>query len=247
MFFISVCRRPLTESSSVRPRMTNNCRRKDIPKFMNDPYKVLGVSSNATDEEIKKAYRDLARKYHPDKYRDSDLADLASEKMKEINAAYEEIQKMRAAGTTSQSGGSYGGYGGYGRNESQSGNPRYAQIRRMINSGHFDEADRVLNEVDTASRDAEWNFLKGTVCYRRGWMDQAKRYFETACQMDPGNAEYQQAKQMFNSRAGGYGSTYYNDGAYRRSEADRACDCCTNLICLDCLCECMGGDLIRCI
>ena len=65
---------------------------------MNDPYKVLGVSSNATDDEIKKAYRELARKYHPDKYRDSDLADLASEKMKEINAAYEEIQKMRAAG-----------------------------------------------------------------------------------------------------------------------------------------------------
>ena len=109
---------------------------------MNDPYKVLGVSSNASDEEIKKAYRDLARKYHPDKYRDSDLADLASEKMKEINAAYEEIQKMRAAGGTSQQ--SSGGYSGSYSSGSSSSNPRYAQVRRMINSGHLGEAERVL-------------------------------------------------------------------------------------------------------
>ena len=62
---------------------------------MSDPYKVLGVSPDASDEEIKKAYRALARKYHPDKYRDNDLADLASEKMKEVNAAYEQIKQMR--------------------------------------------------------------------------------------------------------------------------------------------------------
>ena len=58
---------------------------------MNDPYQILGVSENASDEEIKKAYRELARKYHPDNYHDNPLADLAQEKMKEINAAYEQI------------------------------------------------------------------------------------------------------------------------------------------------------------
>ena len=79
---------------------------------MNDPYKVLNVSPSASDEEVKKAYRDLARKYHPDNYHDNPLADLAQEKMKEINEAYDTITKQRSGGGGSyqQSSGSYGGY-----------------------------------------------------------------------------------------------------------------------------------------
>ena len=77
-----------------------------------NPYKVLGVSETATDEEIKKAYRELVKKYHPDKYADNPLADVAAEKMKEINAAYEQITKDRKAGRTGgYSQQSYGGYG----------------------------------------------------------------------------------------------------------------------------------------
>lgn len=64
---------------------------------MRDPYQVLGVPSTATDDEVKKAYRDLARKYHPDNYHDNPLADLAQERMKEINEAYESIQSQRKA------------------------------------------------------------------------------------------------------------------------------------------------------
>ena len=75
-----------------------------------NPYSVLGVDPSATDEEIKKAYHDLVRKYHPDRYKDSDLASVANEKMTEINAAYDEIQKMRAEGV--RSGTTDFGYGG---------------------------------------------------------------------------------------------------------------------------------------
>ena len=71
---------------------------------MSDPYRVLGVSPSASDDEIKKAYRDLARKYHPDNYHDNPLADLAQEKMKEINEAYDLITKQRASGHSSSTG-----------------------------------------------------------------------------------------------------------------------------------------------
>ncbi len=165
---------------------------------MNDPYKILGVPEDASDEEIKKAYRELARKYHPDNYHDNPLEDLAQEKMKEINAAYEQITKERASGRrTGGAGGAYGGgsygyggyqsYGGYGSSQSSV----LQQARIAINTGNISRAEALL--ANYSDHNAEWNFLKGVVCYRRGWMDEALRYYRTAVQMDPGNAEYRQA------------------------------------------------------
>ena len=80
---------------------------------MTDPYEVLNIPSSATDEEVKKAYRDLARKYHPDNYHDNPWADLAQEKMKEINAAYDTIQKQRGSRGGPGQGYARQSYGGY--------------------------------------------------------------------------------------------------------------------------------------
>ena len=99
---------------------------------MKDPYKVLGVEPNATDEQIKDAYRALVKKYHPDKFADSDLAELANEKMKEVNAAYDEIQKMRSGGNQNRNARS----GGYNPGSSSS-SEFYARVRQLINMGNI--------------------------------------------------------------------------------------------------------------
>ena len=174
---------------------------------MRDPYQVLGVPSTATDDEVKKAYRNLARKYHPDNYHDNPLADLAQERMKEINEAYEEIQSQRKRASSGSAGSGYGtsyggaGYGGgYAGYQSYTG--PYQRVRMAIQQGNLNLAEELLNAMQ--DHNAEWNFLKGAVCTRRGWMDEAKRYYQTAVQMDPGNAEYQRALDMAEGRQTAY-------------------------------------------
>ena len=146
---------------------------------MNDPYKVLGVSPDASDDEIKKAYRALARKYHPDKYRDSDLADLASEKMKEVNAAYEEIKAMREGNKKSSGGRSDN------RGSGSSSTPRYNEIRKVLNRNDLGTAESMLFAISNAERTAEWYFLMGVCCMKKQNYIDAQRNFDMACSMDP--------------------------------------------------------------
>lgn len=207
---------------------------------MNNPYRVLGVSPNATDEEIKQAYRDLARKYHPDKYRDSDLADLAEEKMKEINAAYEEIQKQRSGKGNAGSGAD----SGFSGPRSGTSTGLYAQIRTLINHNEIREAERLLYGVSANERGAEWYFLMGCVLFKKGFYVDAQQMFDRACAMDPYNTEYREAKARMETTGAQYGNGYRTTAG--SDTFCNACDCCSNLICADCLCECMGGDLIPC-
>ena len=146
---------------------------------MKDPYEVLGVPHGASDEEIKRAYRDLARKYHPDNYANNPLADLAQEKMKETNEAYDALTK----GTGTNSGSS--SYSG------ASGSASFAEIRRLIQLGRLDEAESKLDGM--GNHNAEWYFLRGVIAQRRGWMDEAAQNFRIASQMDPTNMEYRSA------------------------------------------------------
>ncbi len=217
---------------------------------MNNPYQVLGVSPDASDEEIKKAYRDLAHKYHPDRYQDSDLSDLASEKMKEINAAYEEIHRLRTEGAqststdTGSSGFSTAGEGSYNRNNySTDAQEKFFLIRNCVNSGNVNEAERLLKEIDNSDRGAEWHFLAGCVLMRKGYYADASRAFDTAYRMEPTNNEYFRAKENIHNRANGFGN------GYRTGNGGGGCcdtDICTTLCIADCCCECMGGDLIPC-
>ena len=202
---------------------------------MTDPYGVLGIKPTASDEEVKKTYRELARKYHPDSYHDNPLSDLAQEKMKEINEAYDIIMKQRANG----GGYSRSGYGGGGSSSSH-GNAAYAEVRNAINAGNIARAEQILSSIP--NRGAEWHFLMGSALYRKGWFDEANREFQTAVNMDPANSEYRQALSYMRSG----GQTPYRAQRSGTFGGLNSCDLCSSLICADCCCECMGGDLIPC-
>ena len=189
---------------------------------MTDPYKVLGVSPTATDEEIKKAYRALVKQYHPDNYADNPLSDLAAEKMKAINEAYDEIQKMRAGG--SRTGSSY----------SHTGDSAFSQVRQLINAGRFSEAETLLNRTSVSERTAEWHFLKGVILYHNGWVQDARNEIDTACSMDPYNSEYRSFQQRMNS--GSERSPYGSQAQDFGSNCD-VCDLCSALMCLNCMCR----------
>jgi len=100
--------------------------------MINDPYKVLGVDRNATDAQIKEAYRNLAKKYHPDNYAGSPIADLASEKMKEVNEAYDQIVKERKQGTSQNN-----AYQGYQNYNNYSPSSEYSMISSNFSSRYF--------------------------------------------------------------------------------------------------------------
>ena len=212
---------------------------------MKDPYSVLGIGAEASDEEIKDAYRALARKYHPDNYGDDNpLKDLATEKMQQVNEAYDTIMRDRQNGKAYRGKGTY--YDSYSGTSKTA--PLYTEVRNALNSRRFGEAERLLATVAETDRVAEWHYLTSIVLMRRGRVNDAMRELEIACGMEPANLEYQKAKEMFNHRAQGYGSTYYGTSSRpMRTSTDDICETCIKIKMCDCLCECLGGDLIPCI
>ncbi len=200
---------------------------------MKDPYSVLGIDKNASEEQIKNAYRELARKYHPDNYADNPLSDLAGEKMKEINEAYDAIMNSRRSGSKNRYNADY-----TGGNASS-----FPEARSLINQGRLEQAQEVLDGVPPEKRNAEWYFLNGTVLYRRGWFDQAYTSFASAVRMEPANPEYRDALNRAQRQSGNQYNPYRSYGSAGGCDG---CDMCSSLICADCCCECMGGDLISC-
>ena len=204
----------------------------------------MGIPPTATDDEVKAAYRALARKYHPDNYADNPLSDLAKEKMQEINEAYDSIIRSRKEGNggTSQGQGQGGYNGGY--RQPNGGPSRYNDVRQMILNNRLMDAEMILDGIPANARDAEWYYLKGMVLHKKGWLEDAYNHFATACRMDPNNVEYRQA---FNQAGMGRQQGGYSAPATPSPSGNcDACDVCQALWCADCCCECMGGDLIAC-
>ncbi len=211
-----------------------------------NPYEVLGVSETASDEEIRRAYRELVKKYHPDQFADNPLKDLANEKLKQVNEAYDLITKQRAGRSSGASGSSSGSYsGGYsGGSSSGAGSygnsfSQFQRVRQLLSAGNLNMAQSVLNSIP--DRTAEWYYLSGVIALRRGAYDTARENIGRATQMDPSNAEYRNAYTTLTNSYRTYGRPTTGNGG-----GLDVCQVCQTLWCLDCCCECMGGDFIRC-
>lgn len=193
---------------------------------MKSPYEVLGISPNASNEEVKKAYKELAKKYHPDNYVDSPLADVAEEKMKQVNEAYDEILRERTSGKKN-------GGNANGTQSNSNGYYAYDGIRSAINSGDYRGAESMLNNIPQTGRGAEWFFLKGCILVQRGYYFDATRYIDRACELDPNNREYATLRDNLRVQAQSYG----NPNSRPASGGCSMCDVCAALACLDCLCR----------
>lgn len=202
---------------------------------MKNPYDVLGIREGASEDEIKRAYREMVKKYHPDQYQDNPLSRLAEEKLREINEAYDYLMKNAAQRQDAS----------YARN-SRSGNwgssDYFNQVKSHINNGRVDTAEDMLD--NSGSRPAEWYYLKGLIFMRKGWYDEAYTHIQRAVNMDPSNYEYRSALNRMNASNSAYRTSSFNRG-YNRLEPD-LCTICQCLWCSDCCCECAGGDLIGC-
>ena len=197
---------------------------------MRDPFSILGVSRESTDDDIKKAYRRLARENHPDKFTDPVERSRAEEKMKEINAAYEEIQKIRSGKAQDNY------YSNQRYNESSStGDDRYVAVRVHINAHRVREAEAVLASIPQTERGGEWYYLRGVTLMMHGNIIDAGRCFDIACERDPMNEEYRSAREQLRARTSAYqGGTYtvHNDCS------DAFCDCIKICFCAN---MCIGG------
>lgn len=230
---------------------------------MQDPYRVLGVSPNASEDEIKKAYRTLAKKYHPDVNNGSAQAEA---RMKEVNEAYSQVMKMRREGTTGNasygqgasgssgygnpysgfygSGYGYGGQGGYSQGgygqSSRSSDPLLSAARNYVRSAHYREALNVLEGI--RERSAEWYYLSGEANLGLGNRVAALNYARQAVSMDPNNFEY----RSLLSRLEGNSSSYHTNGSPFNAQqficrSPLSMCCLMSLLCNCCCGGCGGG------
>ena len=207
-----------------------------------NPYDVLGVSPNASDDEIKRVYRDLTRKYHPDANVNNPLADLAEEKFKEVQQAYEQIMREREYGSSGGSSGGYGGYGyggfgGFGGQQRQSTYEDEESVRRRaaanyVQSGHYQEAMNVLNSL--GQKNGEWYYLAAMANMGLGNNVTALDQIREAVRQEPDNVQYRMILQRMEGGGGWYQQQQDPFGGMPTAGGDMCDACCRTMACAMC-------------
>lgn len=202
---------------------------------MTDPYRVLEISESATNEEIKKAYRRLSRKYHPDANINNPRKDEAEMKFKEVQQAYDQIMKEREYGSTYGQGRQWeSGYGGFGQDTYRQEPLRMQAVRNYLNSRHFAEALHVLSEITEAERDGNWYYYSALANTGVGNSIIALDHARRAVQLEPDNIQYQHFLAQLESG----GNWYQSMGEDYGSPVGSIKNCCVDIICWNLFCFC---------
>lgn len=201
---------------------------------MTDPYQVLGITRSASDEEIKKAYRALSRKYHPDANVNNPNREQAEEKFKEVQQAYDLIMKEKQSGAS----GTYGyGNGTTYRHEYSSDSGESSKMQAAANyirNHYYKEAVHVLNDIPFSERTGRWYYYSAIANNGIGNNATAIEHIQRAVDLEPSNIQYRQFQQFMNG-----GGTWYSTmgGEFERpyTSAGRFC---FSFFFLQLLCSC---------
>lgn len=204
-----------------------------------DPYQVLGVSRGASDEEIKKAYRSLSRKYHPDANVNNPNKDQAEEKFKQVQQAYDQIMKEKQQGTAyGQAGGSeygdFGGFGGYygSSNSYREENSKLQAAANYIRNGYYKEASNVLNDIPVNERNGRWYYYSAMTNQGLGNTATALEHIRRAVELEPSNIQYRQFQQNLE-----YGGTWYSNMGSGYERPYSGSEWCLRMILLNLFCN----------
>ena len=202
-----------------------------------NPYEVLGVSRNASIDEIKRAYKELSRKYHPDSYAGNPLSSLAEEKFKQVQEAYDAIMKEKNGDFNYTD-----NYNNSGYYNGESG--EMAEVYNLLGRRAYSQALSLLDSMP--NRNAKWYYYSAIAQVGLGNNLRGMEYARMAVSMEPNNIEYQNLVNRLSFQGNRYGEVrnVYRGG---RSGFDDASDLCCKLWLADSLCECMGGDLCSCM
>ena len=196
---------------------------------MQDNYKILGVSNDATDEEIESAYKKLKEKYSRDRFLEGEEGNDAARKLTKLEVAYTEIKEERASFNTEEK--------GHTRN--------YNEISDLIKKGRIEDAQKVLD--NDANRDAEWHYMQSVIFYKKNWVNESKKQLEIAVSLDPHNSKYSTAYAKLKEK------TEFNENAFRSNPnqnnyqqnnrqmggagTNDCCTFCATWCCMDMLCS----------
>lgn len=212
-----------------------------------NPFVVLGVSENSTQNELFDAYRELRAKYSDLRFCEGQEGADACAKLEEIEIAYREANDILRARYNVKYTGS-----------------NLSDVENAIKAGNMEEAQSILDNCH--ERSGNWHYLQSVIFYKKNWTSDALKQLDFACNLEPNNEKFAEARRnminKMNENTTNQNTSYYrnpntnknaeNQRSYSRETGNTqhrsftACDCCSSLICADCCCECMGGDLISC-